>query len=57
MDELLDMPSDVERGARVKVGHKYTLMSTCAKTQKNAKGEMYILTVFYLFSGLSGRVF
>ncbi|KAG7243280.1 hypothetical protein INR49_011727 [Caranx melampygus] len=27
VDELLDMPSDVERAARVKVGHTYTL--TC----------------------------
>lgn len=26
VDELLDMPSDVERAARVKVGHRHTLV-------------------------------
>lgn len=35
MDELLDMPSDVERAARVKVGHTHA----CAQGWERAKPD------------------
>lgn len=51
MDELLDMPSDVERAARVKVGH------TCAPVSEH---ERWLQTaelfhpVFPCFVGFAG---
>lgn len=37
VDELLDMPSDVERAARVKVGYGYRLESEHARTHGKTK--------------------
>lgn len=41
VDELLDMPSDVERGARVKVGHKHKLVSKHARTHRCKRPDIY----------------
>ena len=53
VDELLDMPSDVERAARVKVRHAYTLVpkhNTCVETRLQARKQ----TISCLFCSLTG---
>lgn len=50
MDELLDMPSDVERAARVKVGH------TCAPVSEHERwlqtAECYFILFFPVLQDL-----
>lgn len=52
MDELLDMPSDVDRAARVKVGSKNNLISEHVL----ARDRRYIQAVFSPSAGLTGRL-